>query len=194
MKKTFEMVVKGNCSFDLKTLCNWRNERIGDHFDWLLRQGATPSLNTGPSSDHSGGGRYIHIEASYPAKQNQFAELLSPFIWGPKCLHFFYHMYGLHIGRLDVLVRATGQRQNYLTWQRTGNQGNQWRKAVVFIPFVGEFQVALQGVAGQSYQGDIAVDDVILTDGMCVDQSETSVYIKSWNKESLKIPNSKTTS
>lgn len=25
-----------------------------DHFDWLLWQGATPSLNTGPSKDHSG--------------------------------------------------------------------------------------------------------------------------------------------
>lgn len=45
------------------------------------------------------------------------------------------------MGRLDVLVRATGQPQRYLTWQRTGNQGNQWRKAVVDIPNVDEFQV-----------------------------------------------------
>ena len=89
----------------------------------------------------TGGGKYIHIEASRPAKQHQFAELLSPFIWGPKCLHFFYHMYGLHMGRLEVFVRAAGQPQSYLTWQRTGNQGNQWRKAVVDIPNVDEFQV-----------------------------------------------------
>ena len=45
------------------------------------------------------------------------------------------------MGRLDVLVRAAGQPQSYLTWQRTGNQGNQWRKAVVDIPNVDEFQV-----------------------------------------------------
>ena len=35
-------------------------------------------------------------------------------------------------------------------------------------------QVVLQGVVGQNYQGDIAVDDVTLTDGMCVNQTETS--------------------
>ena len=45
------------------------------------------------------------------------------------------------MGRLEVFVRAAGQPQSYLTWQRTGNQGNQWRKAVVDIPNVDEFQV-----------------------------------------------------
>ena len=36
------------------------------------------------------------------------------------------------------------------------------------------WQVVLRGVVGLSYQGEIAVDDVILTDGMCVNQAENS--------------------
>lgn len=35
-------------------------------------------------------------------------------------------------------------------------------------------QVALRGVVGPSYQGDVAVDDVILTDGTCENRTETS--------------------
>lgn len=34
-------------------------------------------------------------------------------------------------------------------------------------------QVALRGVVGPSYQGDVAVDDVILTDGTCANRTET---------------------
>ncbi|XP_022807962.1 uncharacterized protein LOC111344964 [Stylophora pistillata] len=163
---------EANCTFD-EGYCGWRNLHA-DQMDWIPRRGRTPSTGTGPTEDHTGGGRYIHIEASHPAKQNQFAELLSPFISGPKCLHFFYHMYGLHIERLDILMRVAGQQHNHLIWQKTGNQGNQWRKAVVDIPHMGEFQVTLKGVVGQSYQGDIAVDDVVLTDGLCINQTENS--------------------
>jgi len=30
------------------------NVRNGDHFDWTIRSGSTPSSQTGPSSDHKG--------------------------------------------------------------------------------------------------------------------------------------------
>ena len=36
-----------------------------DDFDWSIRNVATPSRDTGPSSDHTGdGGYYLYIEAS----------------------------------------------------------------------------------------------------------------------------------
>ena len=44
----------GDCNFDNKTLCNWQNDKHVDHFDWIVREGSTPSSNTGPTSDSSG--------------------------------------------------------------------------------------------------------------------------------------------
>ena len=44
-----------------------------DDGDWLLKQGTTPSFNTGPTGDHTtGNGTYFYVEASspnYPNKQ-----------------------------------------------------------------------------------------------------------------------------
>lgn len=62
------------------------------------------------------------------------------------------------MGRLDVLVRAAGQPQSYLSWQRTGNQGNQWRKAVVDIPNVDEFQVGFIFTIGDELRRNESVN------------------------------------
>ena len=35
-------------------MCTWVNVRNGDHFDWTIRSGSTPSSQTGPTSDHNG--------------------------------------------------------------------------------------------------------------------------------------------
>ena len=50
-------------------------------------------------------------------------------------------MYGSHVGRLDVLVRAHGQTNLFLIWTKSGNQGNLWKKASIDIG-IGKFQVA----------------------------------------------------
>lgn len=89
----------------------------------------------------TGGGFYIYIEASSPATVNQTAQLLSPLIRGPKCFRFYYHMYGHHIGRLDVSLQIRGHYGDSLLWRRSGEQGDQWRKATVEIGYTGECQV-----------------------------------------------------
>ena len=73
-------------------------------------------------------------------------------------------MYGSDIGRLVVLVRAVGQQQNYLIWQKTGNQGNQWRKAVVFISIAGEFQVRfISWIQWVTYSGGMSLSKQTLS-------------------------------
>ena len=90
----------------------------------------------------TGGGKYIYLNASKVTKVNQTAQLLSPFIRGPKCLRFHYHIYGRHIGRLDVLLQLREQQSAYLMWQKSGEQGDQWMKASVDIGYSGECQVS----------------------------------------------------
>ena len=49
-----------SCSFDYGLCYGWRQSR-SDVFDWTLRNGSTPSFNTGPSSDHTtGNGTYTN--------------------------------------------------------------------------------------------------------------------------------------
>ena len=42
------------CDFEDTTLCGWSNRR-GDQFDWTRGNQGTPSLGTGPSTDHTTG-------------------------------------------------------------------------------------------------------------------------------------------
>ena len=43
------------CDFEGNT-CGWKNVR-GDQFDWTRDSGGTPSVKTGPSTDHTTGTR-----------------------------------------------------------------------------------------------------------------------------------------
>ena len=90
-----------------------------------------------------GKGYYIYIEASQPAKEKHSAKLLSPLIRGPKCFRFYYHMHGSHIGKLGVLLQIRGPYGYYLIWQKSGQQGNQWREANIDIGYASEFQVSI---------------------------------------------------
>ena len=72
---------------------------------------------------------------------NQPAQLLSPLIRGPKCLHFYYYMNGSDIGNLDLLLWPREQQDSYLIWRRSGEQGDMWLKASVDVGYTSESQV-----------------------------------------------------
>lgn len=46
---------------------------------------------------------------------------------GEVCIDFRYHMYGFHIGRLEVYVRR-GSTNLAPAWTLAGEQGNQWKQ------------------------------------------------------------------
>jgi hypothetical protein len=79
------------------------------------------------------GGMYMHIEASNAAR-NAKAQLVSPDVTvpGELCLQFYYHMYGSHIGTLNVNI-TTKYQSKYNVWSLSGNQGNMWKKGIVGI-------------------------------------------------------------
>ena len=77
----------------------------------------------------------MFIETSLPRKPGDKAQLLSPkYPATPgKCLQFWYHMYGSHIGTLNVRVKrlVQGKPTYFLQWSRSGDHGNRWRVAQV---------------------------------------------------------------
>ncbi|KAJ7394106.1 Chymotrypsin-like elastase member 3B [Desmophyllum pertusum] len=146
-----------DCDFE-SDLCKWNQDK-GDAFDWTRRSGGTPSSFTGPSSAKKGS-YYIYIETSSPRRPGDKAVLtLQGANSKSVCLTFYYHMYGSTIGTLSVSNKGKA------LWSMTGNQGNSWKKAEVSIS--GAYDLKIEGVRGTSFTGDIAIDDLSVTNGPC---------------------------
>ncbi|XP_061676951.1 MAM domain-containing glycosylphosphatidylinositol anchor protein 2 isoform X2 [Syngnathoides biaculeatus] len=171
------------CAFEDEALCLFSQDK-SDDFDWTRHSAASRDTkytpNTGPGADRRGSkqGHYVYIETSRPRKEGDKARLVSPsFNAASKsgatyCLAFFYHMYGKHIGALNVFLRQKGATASDTSlWSLSGNQGDRWRRAAVEVDVHpgADFQVVLEGVRGAGIEGDIAVDDVGLQEGRCQD-------------------------
>lgn len=82
-----------------------------DDFEWSRKSSKTTTRNTGPSLDHTYGtsaGYYMYIEATRKSAGEK-ARLLSPkasVVDGDSCVTFWYHMYGVNIGQLNVYAKV----------------------------------------------------------------------------------------
>ncbi|XP_062512309.1 MAM and LDL-receptor class A domain-containing protein 1-like isoform X2 [Corticium candelabrum] len=153
------------CDFE-QSMCGFTNDENNDDFDWTLARGSTFSLQTGPRSDHTIGdsnGCYIYIEASYRATGD------TAILWSPlfnssttaNCsVRFFAFMYGRHMGSL-VVSQVIGTSWTQLM-NISGEQGQDWKKFSLIVPLSGgkKFKLAFEGVRGNGYAGDIAIDDL----------------------------------
>ncbi|KAL0965981.1 hypothetical protein UPYG_G00289030 [Umbra pygmaea] len=156
-----------DCDFE-QDLCGF-DQLLTDVFDWTRHSGSTPTVMTGPSSDHTtGSGHYLYIEAN-SVSNGDTARLLSAECssTGPQCLQFWYHMsgsaqtMGLHVYLLqDNLARGV--------WWKRNDQGDSWQLAQVDLMTTGPFKIIFEGRRGTTDQSDVAIDDVSLHDGRCI--------------------------
>ena len=79
----------------------------------------------------------MYIETS-PQGLGDHAKLNSPLLTfrGNMCLKFFYHMYGLTIGQLNVLINGTKT-----VFSASGNKGNNWLEARITTSLTGIYMV-----------------------------------------------------
>lgn len=91
-----------------------------------------------PSYFYTGTGYYVYIEASSPRQLNDKARLVSAqlTVTTPKCLHFWYHMYGTHVNTLNVYVKI-GASLGTPVWTHTGTLSNKWYSADVNVQVCG---------------------------------------------------------
>ncbi|RAJ17961.1 immunoglobulin-like domain-containing protein [Olleya aquimaris] len=143
----------------------------GDDFNWTRRSGSTPSSNTGPSSA-AAGSQYAYMESSAPNYSNKRAILVSPCfdLSGVNNANFSfkYHMYGSSaMGSLSVAISTNNGSSWTTIWSRSGNQGNAWQDASVDLSSYSGDAVRLRfdGTTGTTWQGDMAVDAISLTNG-----------------------------
>ncbi|XP_033122124.1 MAM and LDL-receptor class A domain-containing protein 1-like [Anneissia japonica] len=162
---------QAQCDFEDQYLCYFVQDE-SDDFDWIRTSGSTPSSRTGPEYDHTYGtlqGFYIYIETS-PRNLNDIARLWTvtyPATNG-RCVQWFYHMYGATVNTLSVYIVNTADTLGTPVWSIRNEQGNVWRRGQIFVETSSAYQIVFEGIAGSSYTGDIALDDVKITDGACV--------------------------
>lgn len=116
----------------------------------------------------------MFIETSSPRRLNDKArfisQLFSPVPVRGKCLQFWYHMFGSDIGTLNVVQKTgPGNKSEQILWTLSGQQGNVWLNGRVSLskkPST-NFWIVFEGIRGNGYQGDIAIDDVLITNGGC---------------------------
>ncbi|XP_013923023.1 PREDICTED: MAM domain-containing glycosylphosphatidylinositol anchor protein 1-like [Thamnophis sirtalis] len=165
--------VGNTCHFEDEKICGYIQDTT-DNFDWIRQSSLTHdpkrTANTGPTMDFSGTpeGYYMFIEASAPRVKDDKARLISPMynMTARFCVSFYYHMYGKHIGSLNLLVHVRN-KQPTQALSLKGDKGNMWQQVHVPINPAGPFQIIFEGVRGTGSEGDIAIDDVTLKKGDC---------------------------
>lgn len=168
-------VVKGDdvCDFE-NGLCHYTQDKT-DNFDWSRRYGGTPSGNTGPDYDHTTSrlGTFVYIETSFPRVKGEKARLMTklfPATNDVQCLSFFLHMFASDktmMGQFNVYLNDEKQ-QNQLLLQKSGSQPiNDWSNVQMKFQPTGKYQIVFEGIRGNGYQGDIALDDISFTSNEC---------------------------
>uniref|UniRef100_A0A7M4FXD0 MAM and LDL receptor class A domain containing 1 n=1 Tax=Crocodylus porosus TaxID=8502 RepID=A0A7M4FXD0_CROPO len=160
------------CNFE-NGLCNWEQD-TEDDFDWIRKQGPTPTFYTGPLKDHTFGtikGHYLYMESSEPHVFQNTAALLSPIFnatspdGNKTCIfRFHYHMFGKQIYRLSIFKRIVSNTKGRLLWYKFGNQGNRWIRQTLYITSPEPFQILVEGTVGDGFTGDIGIDDFSFMD------------------------------
>ncbi len=142
---------------------------------WTADNGGTSSSLTGPTIDHTYGdvsGMYLYTEAS-SGLTGATAEFISPCLdisgYSIPHLNFWYHMHGSTIDTLFVDINVNNSWINvfYLAGEQQTLQTDPWLQADIDLSnysTMSNFRFRAQ--RGTSYDGDIAIDDIVLIDSL----------------------------
>lgn len=186
---------KNPCDFE-DGLCGWtqdhkrnifntpQNDSFYDDFDWIrLKQSTLYTENTA-TKDHTTGSGYFLLATSYDPRREfvDVARIRSPVITAPKnggpiCIRFFFIMpspeLGAKAGVLTVFVLVENSRQKnpqplrQMIWSRNGSQ-NQWTQAKIDYYQTEPIKILMQATTGELYSSDIAIDDLAIQNGKCL--------------------------
>ena len=76
-------------------------------------------------------------------------------------------MYGTDIGTLNVYANATDSNHTSLLWSQSGNKGDEWLFGRVNIRSQTSFRMLIEGLRGNGYLADIALDDLEFIERQC---------------------------
>ncbi|XP_077597229.1 enteropeptidase [Stigmatopora nigra] len=160
---------KISCTFE-SGLCFWRQEHDDDG-DWLWNRGATFPPLSGPSADHTFGnvsGFYLITPQSPGQWMKSFRIHSLPLIPSsqPRCLRFWYHMFGEDVHALQVFLLGSSPDVD-VVFRKDGNYGDNWNYGQVLLNFTTKTLVVFEALKRGGIRNDIALDDITLTSAPC---------------------------
>ncbi|XP_076828203.1 MAM and LDL-receptor class A domain-containing protein 1-like [Brachyhypopomus gauderio] len=171
-----------HCDFEVD-MCSWSNLIEEDDTDWLRNKGNSSAPSTGPSTDHttSSSGHYVYVDSSV-GRWGDRALLLSTILPSGsrgQCFTFWYQMFGHRVGTLRLYINnrtiySTGEKLGLLMWTESGNQGDVWWRGQVHTDQKEQFWFVFEYQKGAESSGDVAIDDVLITQGACDPQPPTT--------------------
>ena len=160
--------------FNMLKKHGWTSKDVsGNGYNWYINLGDTQSVETGPSNyknSESIFNSYIYAEAS-GAQPGDITELISPCIdvnYQNSELEFSYHMFGKNIGELHVDIKTDSGYINDVIEPIYGSQQNYQdenfiTKTVNLESYASQtIKVRFRAVRGSSWQGDIAIDNILV--------------------------------
>ncbi|XP_028974987.2 MAM and LDL-receptor class A domain-containing protein 1 isoform X2 [Esox lucius] len=157
----------GSCDFE-SGQCTWVNEAQPDGHDWVQADGRFQ----GPATDHTtqtAEGRFL-LSPAQSQNQSNRAVVVSEWIQfkiKSTCLNVWYYIHGRNSGTLRLFARS-GPTEQELLFQTQSGQSN-WTLFSGAVQKSEPFQVLVEAESSDS--GFIAVDDIIMTPGLCPDSS-----------------------
>uniref|UniRef100_A0A3Q3EFD0 MAM and LDL-receptor class A domain-containing protein 2-like n=2 Tax=Kryptolebias marmoratus TaxID=37003 RepID=A0A3Q3EFD0_KRYMA len=157
------------CDFE-EGSCNWQ-QVTNDDIDWVRQSGS--DSNTGPKTDHTTStatGHYYYLPFSVSDQGGQTAAMMSPLYPTSKgsCVQLWYYMYMKGIGMLNVYQQSEDGKK-VLIFSQMEDQGQLWRFAEAsLMPRIQPYRIVVEAVkVDPMLAGDMAFDDVHLTDSQC---------------------------
>ncbi|XP_053561165.1 enteropeptidase [Bombina bombina] len=156
-----------NCDFE-DGFCYWIQD-LNDDTEWERINGPTHPSLSGPDVDHTFGnisGHYISTPTG-PGFSETVRLLSLPLILTtePSCLSFWYHMYGVHVYQLSVLILFENNTE-ITVFQKQGNYGPNWNYGQVTLNDTSGIVVAFNAIKNPGFS-DIALDDIGLVPRSC---------------------------
>uniref|UniRef100_A0A672FYF8 Transmembrane serine protease 15 n=1 Tax=Salarias fasciatus TaxID=181472 RepID=A0A672FYF8_SALFA len=156
---------KLTCTFE-QGMCLWRQSQDDDG-DWGRTRGPSFPTSTGPSVDHTLGnssGFYLVTPRSPGNWLKSFRLQSVPLTAStePVCLSFWYHMFGVEVHQLRVLLLSPSP-PGTVVFQKDGNYGDSWHYGQVTL----NLTVVFEALKAQGLYNDIALDDIAMTSGPC---------------------------
>ena len=90
---------------------------------------------------------YAYIETSSPRIPGDTARLVSPWMRGPQCMTFFYHMYGSTMGCIVIYIRSQSANLLKPLWLRSEDVGDHWIQGQISINETTSYQVSCKKFA-----------------------------------------------
>ena len=165
------------CYLDNK-FYNMQNE-LNDDIDWRVLNGITPTTGTGPIGDHTSGtasGKFLYLEASGDCYEKE-AILTTPCIELTNSNYpvafFYFNLNGADMGSLHVDVISEGILHKDIMPPVSGNWGSEWHEAHAYLwDFAGKnITLRFRGYTGNGELSDMAIDDLLITEGTNIDEN-----------------------